>query len=144
MNVNELLSSPRLKWWSTTFECYPETSAKKTPPQSYNPKLLPLCRKKSWKKLFCNSSHLKALISIAWHDTLFVGFDFAECIHSRRFSHPRHIQKSMTLNCVWRWSSSFGNQWSWSTTSLPLLPDLLWPGVVVPVRVQSIVQIDLF
>ena len=33
---------------------------------------------------------------------------------------------------------------SWSTFSLPSLPDLLWPGVVVPVTVISMGQIELF
>ena len=32
----------------------------------------------------------------------------------------------------------------WSTSSLPLLPGPLRPGVVVPVRVPSMGQIDLF
>ena len=32
----------------------------------------------------------------------------------------------------------------WSTTPLPLLPGPLWPGVVVPVSVSSIGQIELF
>ena len=32
----------------------------------------------------------------------------------------------------------------WSTASLPLLPGLLWPGVVAPDRVLSMGQIDLF
>ena len=32
----------------------------------------------------------------------------------------------------------------WSTPSEPLLPGLLWPGVVVPVRVLSVDQIELF
>ena len=30
----------------------------------------------------------------------------------------------------------------WSTPSLPLLPDLLWPGVVVLIRVLSSDQFD--
>ena len=32
----------------------------------------------------------------------------------------------------------------WSTSFLPLLQGLLWPGVVVSVRAPSMVQIDLF
>ena len=32
----------------------------------------------------------------------------------------------------------------WSSPSLPLLPGPLWPRVVVPVRVLSMVQIELF
>ena len=32
----------------------------------------------------------------------------------------------------------------WSTPSLPLLPDSLWPGVAVSVRVPSIGQAELF
>ena len=32
----------------------------------------------------------------------------------------------------------------WSTSLLPLLPGPLWPGTVVPVRVPSIDQIDVF
>ena len=32
----------------------------------------------------------------------------------------------------------------WSTPSLLLLPGLLWPGLVVPVSVPSIAQIELF
>ena len=32
----------------------------------------------------------------------------------------------------------------WSTLSLPLLPGPLWPGVVAPNRVLSMVQIKLF
>ena len=32
----------------------------------------------------------------------------------------------------------------WSTLSLPLLPGLLWPRVIVPVRVPSMGQIELF
>ena len=32
----------------------------------------------------------------------------------------------------------------WSTPSLPLLPGRLWPGVVVPIRVSSMDQIDPF
>ena len=38
------------------------------------------------------------------------------------------------------WNS--GGQWS--TPTLPLLADPLWPGVVVPIRVQSMGQINLF
>ena len=30
------------------------------------------------------------------------------------------------------------------TPSLPLLPDPLWPGVVAPDRVQTMVQIEMF
>ena len=32
----------------------------------------------------------------------------------------------------------------WSTPSLPLLPGPLWPGVVVPVIISSMSQIELF
>ena len=32
----------------------------------------------------------------------------------------------------------------WSTPSLSLLSGLLWPGVIVPVRVSSVHQIELF
>ena len=31
----------------------------------------------------------------------------------------------------------------WSTSSLPLLPDPLWPGVVAPDRILSMGQIEL-
>ena len=31
----------------------------------------------------------------------------------------------------------------WSNSSLPLLPDLLWAGVVVPVRNQYVIQIQV-
>ena len=32
----------------------------------------------------------------------------------------------------------------WSTPSFPLLPGSLWPGVMVPDRIPSMSQIDLF
>ena len=32
----------------------------------------------------------------------------------------------------------------WSISSLPLLPGPLWPGVVVPISVRSVGEIDLF
>ena len=48
----------------------------------------------------------------------------------------------MPLNCIqWLGSSS---EALWRTLSLPLLPGLLWPGVIVPDREQSMGQIDLF
>ena len=49
----------------------------------------------------------------------------------------------MILNCIrWR-SSSHDICGSWSTASLPLLPDSLWPRVVVPVRIPFLTQIRL-
>ena len=33
---------------------------------------------------------------------------------------------------------------TWSTPSLPLIPGLLWPGVVAPDRILSMGQIELF
>ena len=44
----------------------------------------------------------------------------------------------MILNCIKWWGSSFGVCWIWSPSSL------LWPGVLVPVQVASIDQIELF
>ena len=46
---------------------------------------------------------------------------------------PTMIVLDMTLNCSWWWGSN-----------LELFPGLLWPGVVVPVRVPSMCQIELF
>ena len=39
---------------------------------------------------------------------------------------------NMTLKCIW-----------WSTSSLPLLPVLLWPSVDIPVRVVSMGKIEI-
>ena len=39
---------------------------------------------------------------------------------------------------------SSGAQWSLEYFSMPLLPGPLWPGVVVPVRVPFMVQLELF
>ena len=70
-----------------------------------------------------------------------VSLEYANCILSRGV---RSFQKrgvlGMTLNCIWWWGSNSG---VWSTPSLSLLPHPLWPGVVVPVRVQSMDQIDI-
>ena len=43
-----------------------------------------------------------------------------------------------------RWGSSLGAWGIWSASSLPLFSGPLWPGVVVPVRVLSMGQIELF
>ena len=45
---------------------------------------------------------------------------------------------------IW-WSDFSLEFWRmWSTPSLPLLPGLLWPGVLLPVRVPSMNQILIF
>ena len=44
----------------------------------------------------------------------------------------------------WWWDSSSGALGMWSSTLLLLLPGLLWPGTVVPVKVPSMGQIELF
>ena len=41
-------------------------------------------------------------------------------------------------------ASIWGLWGMWNTSSLPLLPGPLWPGVVVSVRAPSMVQIKLF
>ena len=46
----------------------------------------------------------------------------------------------MTLNCSWWWGSCSGVWRMWSNPSLPLHPDPLWPGAVVPVWVYCIGQ----
>ena len=49
---------------------------------------------------------------------------------------PQRGVLGKTLNCIQRWDLL--KLWGvWHTPSLPLLPGLLWPGVVVPVRVLS-------
>ena len=51
-------------------------------------------------------------------------------------SSPKSSVLGMTLNCIWWWGSSSGG--------LSLLPDQLWPRVVILVRIPSIGEIDLF
>ena len=57
---------------------------------------------------------------------------------------PKNDVLSVTLNSIWWWSSSLEIWWIWSTPSLPLLSGPLWPGMVVPVRVPSMGQIEKF
>ena len=50
----------------------------------------------------------------------------------------------VTSNYIWLWGSSPKAWEICCTLSLPLLPGSLWTGVVVPVKVQSMGQIELF
>ena len=50
----------------------------------------------------------------------------------------------MTLNCIWLWGPNFGALVMWCIPTLALLPDPLWPGMIVPVRILTMGQIDLF
>ena len=50
----------------------------------------------------------------------------------------------MTLNYIWWWGSNPGDHRMWSTLSLPLLQDPLWPGVVELVRILFMGQIEIF
>ena len=50
----------------------------------------------------------------------------------------------MTLHCIWWWGYSPGALGMWSASSLPLPPGLVWPGLVVSVRIPSMNQIEFF
>ena len=50
----------------------------------------------------------------------------------------------MTLNCISWWIFGPGDLGMYSTSSLSLILDALWPGGLVPVKVQYINQISLF
>ena len=49
----------------------------------------------------------------------------------------------MILNCIWWRGFGLGAIRMWRTPSLPFVSGPLWSGVMVPVRVQSISQIEL-
>ena len=58
-------------------------------------------------------------------------------------SHQRCVLV-LTMNCIKWWGYSFGDlRGVWSSPSFPLLSDSLWLGVVVPVRIPPMGQIDL-
>ena len=54
------------------------------------------------------------------------------------------IVLAMALKCIRWWGSSSEDLGVWITPSFPLPPGSLWHGVVVPIRVTSMRQIDLF
>ena len=74
--------------------------------------------------------YMVAVMSHLWSDLLL----FLRSLKKYPFS-------LQTLNCIWRWGSSSGEQRS---VEYPFIASLLWAGVAVPVRISSMGQIDLF
>ena len=64
---------------------------------------------------------------------------------TRRWLYPQQRGKNtpitdvliMTVNCMKRWGYCYGTPKLWSTTLLPLLPSLLRPKILIPVRVRN-------
>ena len=57
---------------------------------------------------------------------------------------PKRRVLDMALNFIWWWGSHSRDLGCGITLSLLLLSGMLWPSIVVPARVPSMSQIDLF
>ena len=91
-------------------------------------------------------------LSSDWRHQRKIWWDLSYCSTARLripelYPLRRHKKKgviSMKLNCILFWGSSSGDLERTEYSSLTLLPDLLWPGGVVSVRVPSMSQVDQF
>ena len=85
-----------------------------------------------WVNTSKSGSYLPALsvgIRIHWHCSL---------------QRNKTLLLGMTLNCMWQWGSTSGDLGSVENTlSFSLFSSPLWAGVVVPIRITCMGQIDM-